>query len=70
MTTVTTILGLLDMALSRSTGSEMMQPIAIVCIGGLAYATLMTLFVVPALYDLFNRKDMRVIKDEDLVVEE
>jgi HAE1 family hydrophobic/amphiphilic exporter-1 len=70
MTTTTTILGLLDMALSRSTGSEMMQPIAIVCIGGLAYATMMTLFVVPVLYDLFNRKDMRVIKDEDLVVEE
>lgn len=69
MTTLTTILGLFDMALAKEMGSEMMQPIAVVCIGGLLYATLMTLFVVPCLYDLFNRKDMKVIKDEDLVLE-
>jgi len=40
-------------------GAEMMQPMAIVTIGGLAYATLMTLFVVPALYDIFNGKKMK-----------
>lgn len=69
MTTMTTILGLFDMALAREMGSEMMQPVAVVCIGGLLYATLMTLFVVPCLYDLFNRKDLKVVKDEDLVLE-
>ena len=69
MTTLTTILGLFDMALAKEMGSEMMQPVAVVCIGGLLYATLMTLFVVPCLYDLLNRKDMKVIKDEDLILE-
>lgn len=66
MTTLTTILGLFDMALARDMGSEMMQPVAIVCIGGLLYATLMTLFVVPCLYDLFNKEEYKVVKDEDL----
>ncbi|MCH5281984.1 MAG: efflux RND transporter permease subunit, partial [Lachnospiraceae bacterium] len=70
MTTITTILGLIVMALGTQQGSEMMQPVAIVCIGGLAYATLMTLFVVPVLYDLLNRKEFRAIKDEDLILEE
>lgn len=70
MTTITTILGLIVMALGTEQGSEMMQPVAIVCIGGLTYATLMTLFVVPVMYDILNRKDMRIIKDEDLIVEE
>lgn len=70
MTTITTILGLIIMALGTEQGSEMMQPVAIVCIGGLTYATLMTLFVVPVMYDILNRKEMRIIKDEDLIVEE
>ena len=69
MTTLTTILGLFDMALARDMGSEMMQPVAIVCIGGLLYATLMTLFVVPCLYDLFNKEEYKVVKDEDLVLD-
>ena len=46
MTTLTTVLGLSTMALGLGTGAQMMQPVAIVCIGGLLYATLMTLFVV------------------------
>ena len=66
MTSVTTILGLLDMALSKNAGSAMMQPMAIVCIGGLAYATLMTLFVVPCIYDLVNKKELRIVRDEDM----
>ena len=70
MTTVTTILGLIVMALGTQTGSEMMQPVAIVCIGGLAYATLMTLIVIPVLYDIFNRGDIRVVRDEDLELTE
>jgi HAE1 family hydrophobic/amphiphilic exporter-1 len=68
MTSLTTILGLLVMALGRGTGSEMMQPIAIVCIGGLLYATLLTLFVVPVMYELFSRHEMRKIEESDLAI--
>ena len=70
MTSITTILGLLDMALSKSAGSAVMQPMAIVCIGGLAYATLMTLLVVPCIYDMVNRKELRVVRDEDMELRE
>ena len=66
MTSITTILGLIDMALSNAAGNALMRPVAVVCIGGLLYATLMTLFVVPCIYDMLNRKDLRTIRDEDL----
>ncbi len=71
MTALTTVLGLSSMALGIGTGAEMMQPVAVVCIGGLIYATFMTLYVIPVLYDIFNKKDIDIIKDEDLeIVEE
>lgn len=70
MTTITTILGLIVMALGIGSGNDMMQPIAIVCIGGLAYATIMTLFIIPVLYDIMNRKELHVIRGEDLKLEE
>ncbi|MDO4555758.1 MAG: efflux RND transporter permease subunit, partial [Lachnospiraceae bacterium] len=54
MTALTTILGLAFMAAGVGDGSEMMQPMAIVTIGGLIYGTLLTLIVVPCVYDLFN----------------
>ena len=66
MTTITTILGLIDMAVRKSPGTALMQPIAVVCIGGLTYATLMTLFVVPCIYDILNRKELRNVREEDL----
>ena len=66
MTTITTVLGLIDMAVNKSAGTAMMQPVAVVCIGGLVYATLMTLFVVPAIYDIFSRKELRNVREEDL----
>lgn len=66
MTTITTVLGLIDMAVRKTAGTALMQPIAVVCIGGLVYATLMTLFVVPCIYDLLNRKALRQIQEEDL----
>lgn len=62
MTALTTILGLLTMAMGVGMGSEMVQPMAIVTIGGLLYGTLLTLFVVPCIYDLLNRKEYK--KDE------
>lgn len=67
MTALTTVLGLSVMALGVGTGSEMMQPVAIVCIGGLIYATFMTLYIVPVMYDLLNKKKPKVIRDEELV---
>ena len=66
MTTTTTVLGLLDMAVRKSAGTALMKPIAVVCIGGLVYATLMTLFVVPCIYDILNRRELRSVREEDL----
>ena len=66
MTTITTILGLIDMATNDAAGTAMMRPVAVVCIGGLTYATLMTLFVVPCIYDILNKKALRHVREEDL----
>ena len=55
MTALTTILGLCTMAAGNGMGADMVQPMAIVTIGGLTYGTLMTLFVIPCVYDIFNR---------------
>ena len=55
MTALTTILGLLPLGVGMGTGAEIIQPVAIVCIGGLTYATLMTVFIVPVLYDILRR---------------
>lgn len=55
MTALTTVLGLLPLSLGIGSGTEMMQPVAIVCIGGLLYATLMTLLVIPCMYEIMSR---------------
>ena len=68
MTTITTILGLIDMAVNASAGTALMRPVAVVCIGGLLYATLMTLFVIPCIYDLLSRRELRNVREEDLRV--
>jgi multidrug efflux pump subunit AcrB len=68
MTAITTILGLLPLALGFGTGAELIQPVAIVCVGGLLYATLTTLLVIPVMYDIFARKNLTVISDEELTV--
>jgi HAE1 family hydrophobic/amphiphilic exporter-1 len=66
MTALTTVLGLSTMALGIGMGADMVQPIAIVTIGGLLYATITTLFVIPVLYDIFNRKELKKISEEEL----
>ena len=68
MTAITTILGLLPLAIGLGTGAEMMQPVAIVCIGGLLYATLTTLVVIPIMYRVFAKKHMEKIAEEELEV--
>ncbi len=56
MTALTTILGLSTMVFSNDMGSEMARPMAVVTIGGLLYGTLLTLVVIPCIYDAFTRK--------------
>ena len=68
MTTITTILGLIDMAVRQNVGTALMQPVAVVCIGGLTYATLMTLYVVPCIYDMMNKKELRKVDEADLQI--
>ena len=56
MTATTTVLGLLPLLLSRGIGSEVQRPLASVVVFGLTSATLLTLFVIPAFYQLFAIK--------------
>ncbi len=63
MTALTTILAMLTMALGIGEGAEMTQGLAIVTIGGLLYSTLLTLYVVPVLYDIMRKKEILVIDD-------
>jgi len=56
MTTITTIVGLLPLALSRGEGSETWQPLGITMLGGLTVSTLITLLFVPTLYAAFAAK--------------
>ena len=66
MTSLTTILGLVVMAVGKTAGTDMMQPIALVSIGGLTYATVLTLLVVPVIYDIFTREEYKAVKKDDL----
>ena len=68
MTSLTTILGLIVTAAAKNAGTALMQPVAVVCIGGLLYATLMTLFVVPCMYEIMNRRDLRKVDERELEV--
>ena len=56
MTALTTIISMSTLAAGMGKGAEMMQPMAIVAVGGLLYGTLLTLIVVPCIYDLFHRE--------------
>jgi len=55
MTAAIAALGLIPMLLSHGVGSEVQRPLATVVVGGLASSTLLTLFVLPVLYNLFSR---------------
>ena len=63
MTTLTTVLGLIPMAVGwgrLSQGAELRQPMAVTVIGGLLFSTLLTLVLIPVLYDLIDRKKFAV----------
>ncbi|QQO09756.1 efflux RND transporter permease subunit [Breznakiella homolactica] len=65
MTTLTTVLGLLPMAFFPGEGSELVAPIGKTVLGGLSFGTLMTLFLMPAIYAIMNkRSDERRAKAE------
>ncbi len=61
MTALTTILSMSTMALGIGSGAEMSQGMAIVIIGGLLYATLLTLIIIPVMYDLLFRRQIKKI---------
>jgi len=60
MTTVTTVLGLLPMALGIGRGSDLRAPLAITVIGGISVATLLTLIIVPVVYQTAERTRIRL----------
>ncbi|MDR2551950.1 MAG: efflux RND transporter permease subunit, partial [Treponema sp.] len=65
MTTLTTVLGLVPMAFFPGEGSEMVAPIGKTVLGGLTFGTLMTLFLMPTVYALMNRRsDERAARAE------
>src|SRR5207249_9126453 len=66
MTGTLAMLGLLPMALSHGIGSETQKPLAVVIIGGLVSATLLTLFVLPVVYILFAGKEAHRTKRTEM----
>ncbi len=70
MTALTTILALSTMVFGNDMGSEMGRPMAVVTIGGLVYGTLLTLVVVPCIYDIFMREKRRRKNEGKNVVSE
>ncbi|MGH2657401.1 MAG: efflux RND transporter permease subunit, partial [Actinomycetota bacterium] len=60
MTTLTTVFGMLPLALGIGEGSELMQPLAIAVIGGLSFSTILTLVVIPGAYVMVNRGGTRL----------
>jgi HAE1 family hydrophobic/amphiphilic exporter-1 len=59
MTALTTMLGMLPLALSTGEGSEIWSPMGITVIGGLVFSTLVTMVIVPVMYGIFSRKGER-----------
>ena len=70
MTALTTILALSTMAFSDDMGADMSKPMSVVTIGGLIYGTLLTLIVIPCIYDLFMREKGKKGKNGIAEVEE
>lgn len=65
MTTLTTALGLLPLALGLGEGSELRRPMAITLMAGLVFSTVLTLLVIPMLYELAHRRRANEIEEND-----
>jgi cobalt-zinc-cadmium resistance protein CzcA len=66
MTALMALLGLLPMALSNGVGAETARPFAVVIIGGLITGTVLTLFILPLLYPLFESKEDQIMSSVNL----
>ena len=69
MTTLTTVLAMLQTALSNDMAGQLMRGMCVVIICGLSYATLMTLYIVPLMYDILFKKpplNVDIGSEEDL----
>ncbi|MGL4907999.1 MAG: efflux RND transporter permease subunit [Bacteroidales bacterium] len=64
MTTLTTVLGMLPLAMGTGEGSETWQPMGIAVIGGLTFSTILTLVVVPVIYSVFGASQMKKTRKE------
>lgn len=64
MTSFTTILGMLPLAIGTGAGSETWQPMGIAVIGGLTISTILTLFIVPALYSILVNRSQRKAREQ------
>ncbi len=64
MTTLTTVLGLIPLAIGLGEGAEIRQPMAITVIAGLIFSTLLTLMVIPTLYEIVELAKQKVIKQD------
>ena len=64
MTSFTTILGMLPLAIGTGAGSETWQPMGIAVIGGLTFSTILTLFIVPVLYSILVNRSQRKEKEK------
>jgi len=56
MTTLTTVAGMLPLALALGEGAEMLQPLAVTIVSGLSFSTLVTLLLIPAVYRLIGAR--------------
>ena len=63
MTTMTTVLGLSPMLLAQGAGAEIQRPLAAVVLGGLTTSTALTLFILPVVYALVERRSRRPSTD-------
>jgi multidrug efflux pump subunit AcrB len=66
MTSLTTIFGMIPMAIGVGNGSEMWQPMGIAIVGGLTFSTLLTLLVVPTIYASFQVRAERKVEAKKL----
>ena len=64
MTSLATILGILPMATATGAGAESRVAMGIAVVGGMICSTLLTLFVIPAIYTYFSAKEIRIIEEE------
>jgi HAE1 family hydrophobic/amphiphilic exporter-1 len=75
MTSATTILGMLPLALSKGAGSELWSPMGVAIIGGLVFSTMVTLVLVPVVYAIFAKhgernKNLAVYSEMDLIIDD